>query len=177
MPWPPTVEEVFGEISENVLTSFVGWLRNAEQKQPSSTPQVIAIASLFQALITKKRKVLWTSLIYGLSRSSKLVDNSRTCGIGISCHDVKNLFETWAKFDATIGSAPPEIAIDLPAVVVMDNDDFKTDLLTGTSDSNHRTNVMFVQSEDPIKQIIPAIKPKLMSSNDMLDLSMLHRIK
>ena len=92
------------------------------------------------------------------------------CGIGISYQDVKNLFATWAKFDATMGSAPPEIANDLPAVVVMDNDDFKTDSLTGTSDSNHRTNVMFVQSEDRIKQITPTIKPKLISSNDMSDL-------
>ena len=93
-----------------------------------------------QALINRKRtpfQVLWTSLIYGLSRSRELVDNSRMCGIGISYQDVKNLFATWAKFDATMGSAPPQIANDLPAVVIMDNDDFKTDLLTGTSDSNH----------------------------------------
>ena len=58
MPWPPTVEEFTGKISKNFLTSFVGWLRNPEQKQPSSTPQVIAIASLLQALITKERTPL-----------------------------------------------------------------------------------------------------------------------
>ena len=102
---------------------FVGWLRNPEQKQRSSTTQVIATASLLQALITKKKtpfQVLWTSLIYGLSRSRELVDNSRMCGISISFQDVKNLFETWTKFDATMGSAPPEIANDLPTIVVMD---------------------------------------------------------
>ena len=43
MPWPPTVEKVCGEISENFLTSFVGWLRNPAQEQPRSTPQVIAM--------------------------------------------------------------------------------------------------------------------------------------
>ena len=92
------------------------------------------------------------------------------CGIGISYQDVKNLFATWAKFDAVMGSAPPEIANDLPTIVIMDNNDSKTDSLTGTSDSNHQTNVMFVWSEDRIKQITPAIKPKLTSSNDMSDL-------
>ena len=131
------------------------------------------MASLLQASITKKGtpfQVLLTSLIHGLSRSRELVDNSQMCGIGISYQDVKNLFPTWAKFDAVMGSAPPEIANDLPSIVVMGNNDFKTDSLTGTSDSNHRTNVMFDQSEDRIKQITPAIKPKLTSSNDMPDL-------
>ena len=52
----------------------------------------------------------------------------------------------------------------------MDNDDFKTDSLTGTCGSNHRTNVVFVQSEDHIKQITLATKSKLISSNDMSDL-------
>ena len=74
------------------------------------------------------------------------------CGKGISYQDVRNLFKTWAKFDATIGGAPPEITNILPAVVVMDNDDFKTDSRTsGTSDSNHQINVMLAQSEDRIK--------------------------
>ena len=92
------------------------------------------------------------------------------CGIGILYQDVKNLFATWPKFDAMMGSPPPEIANNLPALVIMNNNDFKTDSLMGTSDSNHQTNVMFVQSEDRIKQITPEIKPKLISSNDMSDL-------
>ena len=98
------------------------------------------MASLLQASITKKGtpfQVLLTSLIHGLSRSRELVDNSQMCGIGILYQDVKNLFPTWAKFDAVMGSAPPEIANDLPSIVVMGNNDFKTDSLTGTSDSNH----------------------------------------
>ena len=67
------------------------------------------------------------------------------------------LFGTWAKFDATMGSAPPEIENDLPAIVVKDHDDFKTDSLKETSDLNHQTNVISVQSQDRIKQITPAI--------------------
>ena len=43
--------------------------------------------------------------------------------------------------------ASPQIAENHAAVVVMDNDDFKSDTLAGTSLSNHRTKVMFVQNE------------------------------
>ena len=47
--------------------------------------------------------------------------------------------------------APPDITKDYPATVIMDNDDFVSDTLTGTSLSDHRTNVMFVQREDQTK--------------------------
>ena len=43
------------------------------------------------------------------------------------------------------------IANKYPAVVVMDNEDFNTDTLTGASETNHRTNVMLVQNEDLIE--------------------------
>ena len=36
----------------------------------------------------------------------------------------------------------------------MDNDDFKTDTLTGASETNHRTNVMFVQNENLVQHNI-----------------------
>ena len=46
----------------------------------------------------------------------------------------------------------------------MDNDDFKTDTLTGASDANHRTNVMFVQNEDLIEHNVPdATTPTLIN--------------
>ena len=37
----------------------------------------------------------------------------------------------------------------------MDNDDFKTDTLTRSSEINHRTNVMFVQNESLIDKRLP----------------------
>ena len=42
---------------------------------------------------------------------------------------------------------PFEIANKIPAIVVVDNDDFKVDSLTGNSSHAHRTNVMYVQPE------------------------------
>ena len=44
----------------------------------------------------------------------------------------------------------PEIALKYPATAIVDNDDFKSDSLTGKSESDHRTNVIFVQKEDLI---------------------------
>ena len=42
---------------------------------------------------------------------------------------------------------PTEIARDKACIVVADNDDFKSDTLTGNGTASHRTNVMFVQPE------------------------------
>ena len=61
------------------------------------------------------------------------------------------MLTSWAKAEAENGSRPSAIANKYPAVVVMDNDDFKTDTLTGASETNHRTNVMLVQKEDLIE--------------------------
>ena len=58
---------------------------------------------------------------------------------------IKNLLASWAKAEAENRSCPSEIANKYPATVVMDNDDFKTDSLSGASETNHRTNVMFVR--------------------------------
>ena len=68
--------------------------------------------------------------------------------MGISYQDIKNLYASWTKSDVEKGASPPEIAENVPGVVIMGNDDFKSDTLTGKCESNHRTNVMFVRSED-----------------------------
>ena len=53
----------------------------------------------------------------------------------------------------------------------MDNDDFKTDTLTGASETNHRTNVMFVQNEDLIEHNVPdATVPTLINPKGLKDL-------
>ena len=97
------------------------------------------MVSLTQSLVTNKGtefQVLWTSIIYGFTRSKELVDQSRKFGFGISHQDVKNLVASWAR-DETENNCPPlEIAEEYPAVVVMDNDDFKTNTLTGASETN-----------------------------------------
>ena len=52
----------------------------------------------------------------------------------------------------------------------MDNDDFKTDTLTGASETNHRTNVMFVQNEDLIEHnVLDATAPTLINPKVLKD--------
>ena len=76
-----------------------------------------------------------------------------------------------AKAEAENGSCPSEIANKYPAVAVMDNDDFKTDTLAGASETNHRTNKMFVQNEDLIEHNVPdATAPTLMNPKELKDL-------
>ena len=158
MRWPPSIANLCSEAPENFLTKFVGWLINPGKTNPDLTPEVHAIASLLQSLVTNKRtgfQVLMTSIIYGLSRSRELVDLCKKFGFGISYQDIKNLLASWAKAEAENGSCPSEIANKYPVVVVMDNDDFKADTLTGPSERNHRTNVMFLQNEDLIEHNVP----------------------
>ena len=82
------------------------------------------------------------------------------------------MLASWAKAEAENGSCPSEIANKYPAVVVMDNDDFKTEILTGASETNHRTNVMFVQNEDLIEHNVPdAAAPTLINPKGLKDLA------
>ena len=119
------------------------------------TPEIYAIGSLLQALVTGKRtafQVLWSNLLYGLSRSKELVDLSKKFGFGVSYQDVRNLLASWAQQDIESDVCPQEITNEYPAVVIMDNDDFKSDTLTGASETNHRTNDLFIQNEKPSPQ-------------------------
>ena len=148
---------------------------NPGKTNPDLTSEVYAIASLLQSLVTNKRtgfQVLMTGIIHGLSRSRELVDLCKKFSFGISYQNIKNLLASWAKAEAENGSFPSEIANKYPAVVVMDNDDFKTDTLTGASETNHRTNVMFVQNEDLIEHSVPdATAPTLINPKGLKDLA------
>lgn len=73
-----------------------------EKKEATLTPEIYAIGSLLQALITGKRtafQVLWSNLLYGLSRSKELVDLGKKFGFGVSYQDVQNLLASWAQQD------------------------------------------------------------------------------
>ena len=85
---------------------------------------------------------------------------------------IKNLLASWAKVEAENRSCPSEIANKYPAIVVMDNDDFKTDSLSGASETNHRTNVMFVHNEYLIEHNVPdAPVPTLINPKGLKDLT------
>ena len=139
MSRPPSIANFCAEAPENVLTKFVGWLIIPGKTNPDLTPEVHAVAFLLQSLVTNKRtgfQVLMTSIIHGLSRSRELNDLFKKFGFGISCQDIENLLASWAKAEAKNRSCPLEKAHKCPAVVAMD-DDFKTDTLTGTLETNH----------------------------------------
>ena len=175
MPWPPSIANLCAEVPENFLTKFLGWLIIPRKTNTDLSPEVYAIASLLQSLVTNKRtgfQVLMTSIIYGLSRSRELVDLFKKLGFGISYQDIKNLLASWGKAETENRSCSSEIANKYPVVVVMDNDDFKMDTLTGASETNHRTNVMFVQSEDLIEHNVPdATASTLVNPKGMKDLA------
>ena len=174
MPWPPSIANLCADAPENFLTIFARWLIKPEKTNPDLTPEVYAIASLLQSLVTNKRtrfQVLMTSIIYGLSRSRELFELCKKFGIGVSYQDIKNLLASWAKAEAENGSFPSEIANKYPAEVVMDNDDFKTDTLIGASETNHQTNVIFVQNEDLNEHnILDATAPTLINPKGLKDL-------
>ena len=83
--------------------------------------------------------------LHGLTRSKELVDTFHKCGVGINYSSVLLLRDAWAVHDIQLCSEfPNEIAENTPGVIVVDNDDFQNDTLTG-GDTSHRTNVMYVQ--------------------------------
>ena len=94
MPWPPSLDSITTEDPENFLTQFVEWLVSPEEKQVDLSSEVYAIASLLQSFVTGKRtafQVLWSNLIYSLSRNKELLNLSRKFAFGVSNQDVRNL--------------------------------------------------------------------------------------
>ncbi|KAK1894270.1 putative fatty-acid--CoA ligase fadD25 [Dissostichus eleginoides] len=86
--------------------------------------------------------------VHGMTRSKDLVETLHKSGVSISYADTLLLYDHWALMDLEASATcPQEIADSKPAIVIVDNDDFKIDTLTGNSTGAHRTNVMFVQPE------------------------------
>ena len=66
-------------------------------------------------------------------------------GLGISYSDVLMMRDFWVVNDLKYSlNCPFELAEGKPPITIVDNDDFKSDTLTGAGQP-HRTNVMFVQ--------------------------------
>jgi hypothetical protein len=76
--------------------------------------------------------------------------------------DVLNLHEAWAKYEIEKSKVcPEEIEEGYPATIIVDNDDFKDNDLTGGTTS-HRTNMIFVQPEHiGIRELVTAIIHKV----------------
>ena len=85
--------------------------------------------------------------LHNLKINKDFVDTIHKQGIGISYGDVLMLRDAWAVNDLQLSSiCPHELAVGIPGIAIVDNDDFRNDNPTGAGTS-HRTNVMYVQRE------------------------------
>ena len=70
--------------------------------------------------------------LHGLTRSKELVDTFHKVGVCIGYTLVLLLRDAWAVHDLQLCTdCPNEIIDDMPGVIIMDNDDFRNDTLTG----------------------------------------------
>ena len=76
------------------------------------------------------------------------MDVFHKAGFIIKYADILLLYDVWGLEDVSESNfTPREIAKDVPAICIVDNDNFKIDTLTGNSQQAHRTNVMFEQRQ------------------------------
>ena len=74
------------------------------------------------------------------------IDILHKCGICISYNNLLLLYAIWALRNAEISKTCPRcIAYGKPSIVIVDNDDFKIDTLTGNASGAHRRNALYVQ--------------------------------
>ena len=82
----------------------------------------------------------------------EIVNAAADLGIGIKYRSLLRFHESWVLDELEKGRVcPEEIAYKKPGTVIIDNDDFKDDDLTGGTTS-HRTNMMFVQPKKWINE-------------------------
>ncbi|KAG0712772.1 hypothetical protein GWK47_017713 [Chionoecetes opilio] len=128
IPWPPYIHELEKEEDSNeLLLKLITWLKNPNNSAIDDSQPVRSIASILTSYITGKRtafEIDLSVLLHGLTKSTAIVDIMHNYGLGISYNDRKGK----------------------PTIAIVDNDDFKSNTLTGSGQS-HRTNVMFVQPE------------------------------
>ena len=150
IPWPPRVDELEeDENLEPLLLQFLVWLKEPGRTTEDYSPEIIALASMITKYVTGRRTTTTCNLsvdVHGLTKNKELVDVLHKLGIGISYKDVLLVYDAWAVHDLQLSSSCPyELATGVPAIAILDNDDFKTDTLTGTATQAHRTNVMYIQ--------------------------------
>ena len=77
------------------------------------------------------------------------MDAFHKAGFIISYADILLLYDVWGlEYVSESMIIPQEIAKDVPAIFIADNDDFKIDTLIGNSQQAHQTNAMFVQHQN-----------------------------
>ena len=147
IPWPPQVAEL--EQEETLPTLVVQLISSLKKpKHDEHDSKARALGSMITYYVTGKPTITTTNLrmnSHGLTRSKELVDTFHKCGVCIGYSLVLLLRDAWAVHDLQLcAECPNEIAVNTPGVIIVDNEDFRNDTLTG-GDTSHRTNVMYVQ--------------------------------
>ncbi|KAK5899993.1 hypothetical protein CesoFtcFv8_009411 [Champsocephalus esox] len=152
VPWPPRIDHLEeGEEVCELLLKLLTWLKQPERKTADISPATLSLASMITYHITGQRTTTAINMgvnVHGMTRSKDLVETLHKSGVSISYADTLLLYDHWALMDLEASATcPQEIADSKPAIVIVDNDDFKIDTLTGNSTGAHRTNLMFLQPE------------------------------
>ena len=116
----------------------------------------IFLSECVHTLVTKDKSQLKTTfslLLDELTRRKELVNVVPGIATSILYHNVLHLYECWALDDFEMQPVcSAEIAEGKAGTVIIDNDDFKDDDLTGGT-TLHRTNMMFVQPKNWIRNV------------------------
>ena len=152
IPWPPRVDDL--EEAEEVcglLVQLLSWLKQPKRKNADLSPETLSLASMITSYVTGSRTSTVVNMgvtVHGMTRSKELVETLHKSGASISYADTLLVYDHWALMDVKASATcPPEIADGKPAIMIVDNDDFKVDTVSGNATGAHRTNVMFVQPE------------------------------
>ena len=150
MKWPLRTAELCSyQEPHALLHSFVKELSAKSDDEKSS--ESLFLTDILQSHITGKRTPLKTKFavtLHGSVRSKVLSELAADMGIASTYKDVQYLYDTWALNDLSKENVcPAELAEDKPGTVILDNDDWQTEDITGETTSVNRTNMMFVQPE------------------------------
>ncbi len=172
VPWPPHIDHLEeGEELCELLLKLLTWLKQPMRKSVDISPTTLSLASMITYHITGQRTTTSINLgvnVHGMTRSKDLVETLHRSGVCISYADTLLLYDHWALMDAEASATcPHEIADGKPAIVIVDNDDFKIDTLTGKATGAHRTNVMFVQPESYEKKSDEEPAARLIKKKDI----------
>lgn len=151
--WPPRIDHLEeGEEVCELLLKLLTWLKHPKRKTVDLNPTTLSLASMITYYITGQRTSTVINLgvnVHGMTRSKDLMETLHKSGVCISYADTLLLYDHWALLGIQeSATCPQEITDNKPAIVIVDNDDFKIDTMTGNAKAAHRTNVMFVQPEN-----------------------------
>ncbi|KAI4827014.1 hypothetical protein KUCAC02_030442, partial [Chaenocephalus aceratus] len=135
VPWPPRIDHLEeGEEVCELLLKLLTWLKQPERKTADISPATLSLTSMITYHITGQRTTTAINMgvnVQGMTRSTDLVETLHKSGVSISYADTLLLYDHWALMDRDASATcPQEIADSKPAIVIVDNDDFKIDTLT-----------------------------------------------